>query len=254
MPRRNISQDFALALKLHRDRLLRDLEALFPDPAARQRVGRDVDADAARLLDALVKADERLRAHEDDADLSESGRRRAMAETAVPLLSEIAQFEKQTAGVYAASFQTMSGLILKGAAHERPTDPAERVAYELRQREIRDSVRALDPLERTNAYLGETDPEVLDAFESAPPSPVRVDRGGVAVLRPFIDPDLKNMAVAARARKLDPDLAAKMDVADRLRGYFSSLVDEARRSVQEAAPGVVRDDLAETVRAGAARS
>jgi hypothetical protein len=98
-------------------------------------------------------------------------------------------------------------------APQRPTDPAERVAYEMRLVEIRAELRKLDSISRAVVLGTTTDPLTIDACESAPMT-VEGKR-----LVPFVDPKRVEDARRARARAADP---AKAEVIEGLEYLIAS--------------------------------
>src|SRR6185503_10214684 len=92
-----------------------------------------------------------------DGDLSEKGIARANERAARVAQQKIADFERQRLSGNRELQARIGRAMSASAAPKRPTDPAERISYEMRQREIRDELRRLEPLQRLNVYLTTTD-------------------------------------------------------------------------------------------------
>jgi hypothetical protein len=194
------------------------------------------------LTEILSHADAFDRRHEaisNDADLTPQGREKALVKLAAKTMEGLKVFDGRAANIRSQA-TTIERAMFQKAAHKRPTDIGERLSYELRQREIRDDLRRLDPIERLNAYLGATDPEVIDAFETAPPALVKVDRNSPLALRPFLDPERVAAVKIERARSKAPEQAAEMEelfhVGETLQIAVSNIRHEILAQVPAARP------------------
>jgi hypothetical protein len=126
------------------------------------------------------------------------------------------------------------------AGFGRPSDPAERVAYELKLGEIRAELRPLDPIKRAAVYQAAEDPLVLDAIEGAPPSLVQSDAGILPVMRPFVEPGRVAARRLERVRALDPSGAAELDELRSLADLYRMLGNGLRSEISPRSRRCVR--------------
>ena len=107
------------------------------------------------------------------------------------MLAALVEFEKATVEGVRAHAGSVEVEIGKEVEIRRPSDPADRLAYEMRMQEIRSDLRRLTAEERFIVYSQAADPLVIDAIESAPPTISRVGKNGPKGVRlqPFIDPE-----------------------------------------------------------------
>jgi hypothetical protein len=181
-----------------------------------------------------------------DPNLTEQGKAAAWQAAAHRFLSDkLAKWESETVEPYRQTARLASESIDKAGAFEVPTDPAERVAYEMRGREIRDLARQQDPLAVDIAYLDSTDPLFIHALENGPGRFVRLgDRNAVPVYRPLVDPTRKAVATLERARKANPTLAATLEKVQHVEGVYSSVLAAVRTSVVSQVPVAMGDPIA----------
>jgi hypothetical protein len=180
-----------------------------------QPAGADWAAGVEERLSALLAAasgyETDRAAVQSSARLSDEGKAHEAGVLARKLLVLLGAFEQDTVGKLRARADERGRAILKLAASKRPSDLAERMAYELRLHEIRGELWRLDPVERLNVYFSAHDPAAIDAIESAPPPAERRSKHSPAELVPFVDPETVAAAVIERARKLDPAAAEEVE-------------------------------------------
>lgn len=162
-----------------------------------------------------------------------------LLKNATAFLEDLKQFESSTADVLDTRSKTIEATLFKKAAFKKPSDPAERISLEMRQREVRDELRNLgSQTEIIGAYLSATDDEVIDAFESAPPRLTKADKNSIPVLAPFLDPERVNAARIERARRIDPAQAGELDDFREMEGMFRAATNMVRQAVIEEVPGL----------------
>jgi hypothetical protein len=204
----------------------------------------DADKKLSALLDAQMACNDALDATKINPDLSPDGRRKAGLAVGTSLLTK-ANTWKAVPGAIADRLKSLWSTALGIAALKPPTDPAERLAFELRQREIRDELRPLDPLQRLLIYFSTNDPEVLAAIETAPPTLTSDPRDPreVPKLAPFIDPERVRTAMLERVRASDPELAAEMQALAVLHDVYQSAVDTVISEILREFPALAKDPL-----------
>lgn len=151
-------------------------------------------------------------------------------ETVAPLEARATRIRAQSASIAAEA--------LGAIAPARPTDPADRLTYELRQREIRDSMRGLDPLERLAIYNTTTDPEVLEAIETAPPVVTAGDSDRLPRLQSFVDPARVAAVRLERVRAKAPEAVAQIEDLNALAEMFEATVNGVKQIVFERVPAL----------------
>ena len=171
-----------------------------------------------------------------DPDLSGSGRRKQREKVARQALQKLVTFEEDKIQGVRSHAAHVEGQITGRAAIKRPTDPAERLAYELRMQEIRAELRQLDQIQRGLVYLGASDPEVIDAIESAPPTLTRAAEGASPRLQPFIDPEQRASAALERARASDPEKAEELEALQALAQTYEIAVGTVRSAILDSVP------------------
>lgn len=198
----------------------------------------------------------------ENRELSDHGRFAARERAARVALEKIAAFEKKTIDPLRERIAWIDAQVAKKASINRPTDPGDRLAYEMRLGEIRSELRKLDPLERFAIYMSSSDPLVIDAIETAPSTLVRKGKGDMATFAPFIDPERVSAARLARVEAADPELAQDMSDVQRLANLYvmdsavlrQAIVEEVpavRQAIVEELPAVV--ERVSAVAAGAAK-
>jgi hypothetical protein len=178
-----------------------------------------------------------------DPTLSEMGKRSKAATVALRLVANLDQFRAQHVGNVRNQIEQIETTTLKRTPLRPPSDPAERLAFEMRAREIRDSLRGCSQIERTVAYLSTSDPVVAYALETAPPAVVRHSDapGSMATLEPFVDPAKVSDAQFTRAAKANPDVAAQADALREIAEAFESDIASMRNVIRADAPEALAD-------------
>lgn len=101
-------------------------------------------------------------------------------------------------------------------------------------REVRDDLRQLSRAERLNLYRSTTtDPLVLAAIESAPPTLGDRRSDGSRRVEPFVDPEGFATAQMERAEALDPATATTMHELRQLAEVYRLSVNSVRREIAE---------------------
>ncbi|HXA95525.1 MAG TPA: hypothetical protein VN323_08190 [Candidatus Dormibacteraeota bacterium] len=176
-------------------------------------------------------------------DLSPEGRFKAALAMARPTVQQVADWRAANPDKVSQQIRTMWERVLGIAATKPPTDVGERLAHELRAREIRDQVRALDPLQRLSIYFASTDPEVIAAFEDGPPTLDHGNRGDPPKLAAFIDADQVRAAMVERARAADPEAAAQMQALAVVRDIYQAAADTVMHEILAEFPSLKHDPL-----------
>ena len=164
-----------------------------------------------------------------DRNLSADGAASVKAKAAADAIAAIDRWVMPAAQLD-GRVQAGTAALLAKTAGVPPTDPAERLAFEMRAREIRDEWRRLDPLQRDALYRGTDDAATIDALESAPPVLVHSATDAVPMLRPFVSPELVAARRLERARAADPARATELEnignLADAIRAIGGQLREE----------------------------
>lgn len=100
-------------------------------------------------------------------------------------------------------------------------------------REVRDGLRQLPRAERLNLYRTTTDPLLLAAIESAPPTLGDPRADGSRRVEPFVDPEEFAAAQMERAEALDPAAATTMHELRQLAEVFRLSVNSVRRDIAD---------------------
>ena len=185
--------------------------------------------------DVAVAHDDGVAAALADRDLTDQGRAKAIRKLKQASLAKLERFEDTVAALRARAAE-MEAEVSKRVVFAKPTDPAERLAFELRQRETRDALRGLDAVERLNAYYATTDREVREALESAPPILGRPKKNAPPVLEPFIDPETVQAVRTARIREAAPEVVAEAEAIGHLAGLYVGLISEVRAAIIDGMP------------------
>jgi hypothetical protein len=197
----------------------------------------------AATLAAEIRAHVRTRhTIADDAMLSDAGRRTRREEAERKLG---ARFDSllATAEKIRSETATKESAVLKRLTFVPPADPAARVGYEARAREVRDQLRPFEKAVRTDVYeraLESGDYETAAALEGAPPTAVVAEGATVPRLEPFLDAAKADAARKAAARRRDPAAARDVDSLQALAQAFETLTAWARAQVLGDAPAAPR--------------
>jgi hypothetical protein len=183
-----------------------------------------------------------------NADLAPSGKDKAAMKAAHEAIQGEAENWKQFGARDEARYQAMEPTVLGRATVTRPPDPdpAERLAYAMRQAEFRASIPK-DPLVAEAIYrAGQGDPFIVDAFESAPPVLRIPHPGAVPRLEPLVAREVVAEATAARARaSADPAAVEALEQLDRRRILLANRHAAFRAAVLEAVPEADGDPIAQ---------
>ncbi len=184
------------------------------------------DALAGGLQEPGRALAERLEEISNDADLSADGKKRRAGDAQRDALQEVTIFKANSVEVFRSRAAQLEEDILKAATFRPPTDPAERMAYEMRAAELRGQLRERDPLEVWALYLSADSPEVRHIIESSHPVVREVD--GKATLAPLVDPEQleasrEERAIAAAPAEQAQELEALRYCADAYDGAANIL-------------------------------
>ncbi|MBI3932393.1 MAG: hypothetical protein HY317_03180 [Acidobacteria bacterium] len=205
----------------------------------RPQWAQDVEEKLRALLTIAQSFDQGFTEISDNPDLTPQGQHKGLLSLVTKTLGLVTRWIEAAILPLDNRIKGLADVVLRRGAIARPTDPAERIAYELRLAEIRASARALPPTERLAAYLATSDPMVIDAFESAPP--IVESFGGkrpfvAPEFRPLVDPDRKLTMVLERARTSDPATAEELELMRELRHLYAITVTGLRKQVLAAVP------------------
>ncbi|MGE0363255.1 MAG: hypothetical protein AB7H93_13345 [Vicinamibacterales bacterium] len=195
---------------------------------------------AETLAVVLAAADEfnaQLAAVTANPDLSPQGRTNGRRRVAADALAKLLAVETTTIKNLADRAATLERGLLGRATVAPPTDPAERIAFELRLQEIRGQLRQLPPTERLSVYLTTADPMTLAAIDTAPMTASEPRRDGTRRLEPFIDPEARTAAALARGAHDDPASAKTLAEVRSLREAYALAVGSVRKEILDEAPG-----------------
>jgi hypothetical protein len=180
-----------------------------------------------------------------DPELTPLGREKATAKAARDAFQKLAAWE--AANVTSLTDRRIApaeALVLGRSEVKRPSDPGERIAYELRVHSLREELRQLDPLAREAIYLSATDPLVVDACETSPPVVVRGPNGTLPQLVPFVSEERRAAQAIARARAAAPEaVVAELEELVALRSIYTGQLAAIRRDMAELSPGSAADDI-----------
>lgn len=171
-----------------------------------------------------------------DEDRSDSGRAKQKTKIDLDTLAKFGEFDKQKLGVIRTRIGHAEREMFEHMEPSRPTNPGDRLAYELRLGELRAELRALQPEERLLLFASSTDSLVIDALESAPPTVVRYQKGGLAQVVPFLDPEARTQVVLERARNQNPDQAAELQAFHELAAIYETAIGSVRRAIEAQIP------------------
>jgi hypothetical protein len=172
-----------------------------------------------------------------DKNLSSHGRAAGLTKVAASALAKLNTVETTTIKNLTDRATSIEQALLGKAAYVPPKDPTERIAHEMRMRELRDQLRELPPSERLSVYLSTSDPLILAAIETAPMTLSEKRPNGTRRLEPFIDPEQRTAAVLARAEREDPETVKTLREVQSLRQVYSIAVNSVRREILHEVPG-----------------
>lgn len=176
-----------------------------------------------------------------DANLSAKGRVAGKARVAVAALAKLSEVEATTIGNLTNRAASIERALLGVAAIAAPSDPAERLSYEMRLQEIRSELRELPSGERLTVYLTTSDPLVIAALETAPMTLSARRPNGSRGLESFIDPEQRTAAVLARAERADPAAVNTLRELQSLREVYCHAVSSVRTEILREVPDAVGD-------------
>ena len=166
-----------------------------------------------------------------------------MAKATQALLKKVADFERVNVNRNRERAKHTEDTLFEKVEIQRPTDLAERLAYEFRLREIRDDLRTVDPLERDAIYASSTDPMIIDAVETAPPVLVKA-ADGFRRFVPSVDQERVAAVKIARAHAIDPENAKLLEALRAIRQMYKSVIESVRNVVFENSPASRPDPIA----------
>lgn len=183
----------------------------------------------------------------DDSRLTPEGKVDAKEKLARESLAKIGKFEEEHVRGMQARVAQVESRMAGAITPKPPTDPAERLAYEMRKAEIVRQLAGLDPMEIEVIYGGASDPMIIDAIESAPPQVYRPEKQPGEVrqlpeLRPLIDPEKRSAIHMARGKAHDPETAAELEWASYLEQMYRSQASGLKEAILEDVPGARADD------------
>lgn len=175
---------------------------------------------------------ERLEEISGDGDLSGDGKRRHAGEAAREALLAVTAFEAANVAVLRQRAEALEATILGAEGFRPPTDPAERLGFEMRAAELRRQLSDRDQLEVWNIYLQADDPEVRHIIETSHPA-VRVHEGK-ASLSPLVDPEQLEASKAERAMAAaPPEQAAELEALRYLADAYEGAAGMLRTAILE---------------------
>lgn len=202
-------------------------------PDFRRRHGdeaaKSVEAHLGMLRNVADKFEADASATATSEDLTSQGKARAGQRLKAEALSTLDQIgagvtQRRTAA------NNLTRQALEIATPKRPTDPAERLAYELKAREVRDLVRDLPKEVRTAIHAMADDPEVQDAlmtgFTLAKAGPHAIPR-----IERLVDPEAHAATLRERVRAKNPEHAKNVDRAADLADYLEQTLTMTRESI-----------------------
>lgn len=195
------------------------------------------------LLALCTSCKAKLDANAGNPDLSAEGRRKASEGFVRSALASLGSWEDANPKALAARMKTTYDAVVAAEAKPLPSDPAERLAFELRAREIRDSLRSLDPTSRLVLYYDATDPEVISALELAPPLAQVLRAGEAPTWSAFIDEEQVRSAKIERVARFNPEAAAECEALEAVHSVYQSALDTARQEFLEAVPSLRPDPI-----------
>jgi hypothetical protein len=198
---------------------------------------------AIKQLNVVVQAADTFNADLDAAaanrDLSPDGRSATKARVAASALATLAAIETTTIKTLTERAASLEQALLAKVTYTPPTDPGERLALEMRLREVRDQLRQLPMEERANVYRTTTDPLALAAIDTATPTLSAPRPDGSRRMEPFIDPAERTAAALARAEAADPATATTLREVRALRQVYTHAVNGVRAEILAEVPGAV---------------
>lgn len=212
---------------------VKSIEQIWPAWAA------GVREDLAKLLLIAKKYERDWDVAYADGDLSQTGRVKKTTKIDIDTLAKLGEFEKQHLEVLRERIATAERQMFEIMEPSRPTNPGDRLAYELRLQELRAELRKLSPEERLLIFASATDSLTIDALQTAPPIVVRYQKGGLAQVVPFLDVEGRSMAVLEKARAENPDAASELQAFGELAGIYQTAIDTLRRAIIEQKPTAV---------------
>lgn len=164
-----------------------------------------------------------------DDNLTPSGKAHALAEARQRAEAALSAFEQRHVQPLANRRDALEQRLRQPPP--APTDPADRQILEARRAEIRAGLRDLDAVERDAVYFAATNPDLIDAMESAPPVLHRERPGALPTLRPMVSPEHVEARRLARAAKASPEQAAEARELKTLETVLGSSVATARTAL-----------------------
>ena len=172
-----------------------------------------------------------------DRLLTPEGQAGNIAKAAAAAIASLKAIDADTAKVTDRAASIEKALLAKHTATLPKDVPFEAL------REVRDQLRDLSPSERLNIYRSpNTDPLVLLAIESAPPSLGSTRGDGSRRFEPFVDAEELATARMERAEALDPKSAVTMKDLRDLAEVYRLAVGSVKREI-EAIAGLVPEGV-----------
>ena len=209
----------------------------------------DTETKLRELLAIATSYDNDVAAARNDPDLSSTGRAREADQVAAGALVKLDEWKKRTVGGLKSHIAGVEQEIFKLATPKRPTDPAERIAYELQLQEIRRDLRQLDDLDRWLLYSSTDDPMIVDAIDTAPPIITKTGKAS-ARIEPFIDPEKRAAVMLERVRAANPEAADRLAALQALDETYRIAASGVYQAILADAPGArEREAMAQAVSA-----
>lgn len=229
-----VSKTLELAVPMH----VENVRHAFPEWAA------GVEKELGQLVGHGELFEQSVAKVEGSGDFTEDGRSRQIQKLADVALTFVKEFENRLVGALDDRRVAMEAELFSNIRPKRPSDPAERLAYELQLQQVRASFAEIPPQERQVAYHGIEDPLVLDAIENSPPVLTRAgtDGRGLAKFQPLIDPKVVAKARVDRARATSPEKAHLIEGLEMLASIYKQSAGILRQpilKVKQAAEAVL---------------
>jgi hypothetical protein len=185
---------------------------------------------------------ERIRA---DRDLSPEGKSKALTALGVQARETLGSWahgsgqghDKGKLGGLAQHIADLQAKLMRSDEGPRG-DATDRLLHELRLREVRDQLRAVERSMRTVLVIESDDPLVIEAARTAPAS-VEIVPGesGASTVRlvPFVDQQALTSKLLARAAATSPEVAQEIEQLETMRYDLESAFVMARADIEEAA-------------------
>jgi hypothetical protein len=182
-----------------------------------------------KMFDVAIGFNDGVAAAFEDRRLTPEGQAVNAAKATAAAFAALDAFDVDIQKFTDRAMNVEKALRAKVASAVRKDVPTETLRY------VWDELRQLPPAERLNIYRTTSDPIVLAAIETAPPSLGDKRADGTRRLESFVDPTELAAAQMERAEAMDPAGATTMHELRGLAEVYRLAANSVRREIMDAA-------------------